>query len=134
LNSASNTARKRVLIIDDERSIADTLAIILSQAGYEASATYSGESAIFIAQTTTPSLIISDIQMPGMDGITAALKIRALLPKCRVILFSGYPEAHFDRAQANGLEILSKPLSPEVLLKHVHRELEDQIRKNSAGC
>jgi DNA-binding NtrC family response regulator len=134
LNSASNTARKRVLIIDDERSIADTLAIILSQAGYEASATYSGESAIFIAQTTTPSLIISDIQMPGMDGITAALKIRALLPKCRVILFSGYPEAHFDRAQANGLEILSKPLSPEVLLKHVHRELEDRIRKNSAGC
>jgi DNA-binding NtrC family response regulator len=134
LNSASNTARKRVLIIDDERSIADTLAIILSQAGYEASATYSGESAIFIAQTTTPSLIISDIQMPGIDGITAALKIRALLPKCRVILFSGYPEAHFDRAQANGLEILSKPLSPEVLLKHVHRELEDQTRKNSAGC
>ena len=134
MNSVEKSARTRVLVIDDEHSIADTLAIILTQAGYEASATYSGESAIFIAQTTSPALIISDIQMPGIDGITAAVKLRSLLPKCRVILFSGYPEAHIDRAHENGLEILPKPLSPEVLLKHVHRELEDQARKNFAGC
>lgn len=134
LNLDSKLARKRVLVIDDERTIADTLAMILRQAGYEASATYSGESAIFVAQTTAPALIISDIQMPGIDGIEAALKIRTMLPRCRFILFSGYPEAHFERAQQNGFEILSKPLSPEVLLKYVHRELEDQVRKSSAGC
>jgi len=111
--------------VDDERAIADTLAIILTQAGYHTSAAYSGESAIVVANTIAPSLIISDIQMHGLDGISSSLEIRKILPNCRVILFSGFPDAHTERARKHGFTILTKPLSPEVLLKHVHNELQD---------
>ena len=125
---------KRILIIDDERAIADTLAIILTQSGYSASAAYSGESAIFIARSVTPSLVISDIQMPGLDGISTALELRKLFPACRFILFSGYPEAHMERAMANGFNILTKPLAPEVLIKHVHTAFGDRAYGKNAGC
>ena len=130
----SSPVSKRILIVDDERSIADTLALILSRSGYSASAAYSGESAIFIAQTLSPTLVISDIQMPGLDGISTALELRKLLPTCRFILFSGYPEAHLERAQQNGFNILTKPLAPTVLLQHVHAELQDRAKRNGAGC
>jgi DNA-binding response OmpR family regulator len=126
-------SRHRILIVDDERSIADTLAIILSKAGYDALAAYSGESAVAVARMITPALIVSDIQMPGMDGISAALEIRKLLPDCRIILFSGYPESHTRRARENGFEILSKPLSPQTLLQHIHSALKGRVKRTSAG-
>jgi CheY-like chemotaxis protein len=129
----STSPQQRILVVDDEHSIADTLAIILTRAGYEASAAYSGDSAITIAQHTAPALIVSDIQMPGMDGISAALEIRKLLPDCRVILFSGYPESHIERARANGFNILSKPLSPQTLLRHIHLALQGRVKETSAG-
>src|SRR4051794_28315706 len=130
----SSPSRPRILIVDDERSIADTLAIILTKAGYEASAVYSGDSAIAIAKQSTPALIVSDIQMPGMDGISAALEIRKSLPDCRVILFSGYPESHMQRARDNGFSILSNPLSPQALLKHIQTALKPKSKQNGAGC
>jgi CheY-like chemotaxis protein len=129
----SSSPRIRILIVDDERSIADTLAIILTKAGYEASAAYSGDSAIAIAKQATPALIVSDIQMPGMDGISAAVEIRKLLPECHVILFSGYPESHTKRARESGFTILSKPLSPQTLLQHIQAALQGRVRRTSAG-
>ena len=126
--------RARILIVDDERSIADTLAIILTKSGYDATAAYSRDTAITVAQRVAPALIVSDIQMPGMDGISAALEIRKLLPDCHVILFSGYPESHMKRARENGLSILSKPLSPQTLLKHIHNALKPKAKQNGAGC
>lgn len=132
MKSVRQPAAKRVLIVDDERAIADTLALILEQAGYQTSAAYSGESAIVVANTVTPSLIISDIQMPGIDGIASSLKIRKMLPNCRVVLFTGCPEAHAERAKKHGFNLLSKPLSPEVLLKHVHNELQDHLAKGKS--
>jgi YesN/AraC family two-component response regulator len=81
----------------------------------------------------SPALVVSDIQMPGMDGISAAIEIRKLLPDCHVILFSGYPESHMKRARENGFEILSKPLSPQTLLKHIHSALQDRVKRTSAS-
>jgi DNA-binding response OmpR family regulator len=129
----SSPSRQRILIVDDERSIADTLAIILSNAGYDASAAYSGDSAVAAARMITPALIVSDIQMPGMDGISAAIEIRKLLPECHVILFSGYPETHMQRARENGFSILSKPLSPQTLLNHIRTALQGRVKRTSAG-
>jgi CheY-like chemotaxis protein len=126
--------KTRILIVDDERSIADTLALILGRAGYQVTAAYSGESAISLAQITTPDLIVSDIQMPGIDGISASLEIRKVLPDCHVLLFSGYPEAHLDRALSNGFNILTKPLSPQMLLKHIELKLRGRAKGNGAGC
>ena len=62
---------KRVLIVDDEPTIADTLAIILNKAGFNASAVYSGTEAVEVAKSVKPDLIISDVAMSHKYSITA---------------------------------------------------------------
>lgn len=112
--------RPRVLVVDDERVIADTLAIILNQNGFEASAVYTGNSAVDQARSVRPDLIISDVIMPDMNGIEAAIKIRAMLPQCKILLFSGQAATadllEQARTQGHEFEILAKPVHPQDLL------------------
>jgi CheY-like chemotaxis protein len=113
-------AKPRVLVVDDERVIADTLAIILNQHGYDASAVYTGTSAVERARALRPDLIISDVIMPDMNGIEAAIHIRDFLPSCKILLFSGQAATadllESARAQGHEFEILAKPVHPQDLL------------------
>jgi DNA-binding response OmpR family regulator len=114
------SARPRVLVADDERVIADTLAVILNRSGFEAVAVYSGEQAVETAATFRPDMIISDVIMLDMNGIDAAVRIRAMLPQCKVLLFSGQAATAdlLERARSQGheFEILAKPVHPQDLL------------------
>jgi CheY-like chemotaxis protein len=113
-------AKRRVLVVDDERVIADTLAIILKQAGFDASPVYTGTEAVEMARSTKPDLIISDVIMPDMNGIEAAILIRGFLPTCKILLFSGQAATAdlLENARARGheFEILAKPVHPQELL------------------
>lgn len=112
--------RPKVLVVDDEQVIADTLAKILDINGYDASAVYSGLSAVESARVLQPDLIISDVIMQDMDGIEAAIKIRAFLPSCKILLFSGQAATadllENARSQGHDFEILAKPVHPSELL------------------
>ena len=79
--------KSKVLVADDEQVIANTLAIILNQAGFEARAVYSGEKAIEALDNFYPDMLISDVIMTGMTGIEAAIVTRQKLPKCKILLF-----------------------------------------------
>lgn len=113
-------AKPRVLVVDDEHVIADTLAIILNQAGFNASAVYTGNDAVELARSEKPDLIISDVIMPDMNGIEAAIHIRGFLPSCKILLFSGQAATAdlLENARARGyeFEILAKPVHPQDLL------------------
>jgi CheY-like chemotaxis protein len=113
-------AKPRVLVADDEQVIANTLAIILNQAGFEARAVYSGETALEIIEEFQPNMLISDVIMTGMTGIEAAIKVRAKLPGCKILLFSGQAATAdlLEKARAHGheFEILAKPVHPTDLL------------------
>ncbi len=117
---SSPQAKPRVLVVDDERVIADTRAIILNQHGFEASAVYTGTGAVERAKTIRPDLIISDVIMPDMNGIEAAIHIRGFLPGCKILLFSGQAATadllESARAQGHEFEILAKPVHPQDLL------------------
>ncbi|HWY70419.1 MAG TPA: response regulator [Terriglobales bacterium] len=112
--------KPRVLVVDDERVIADTLAIILNQNGFTATAVYSGTGAIEKARSERPDLIISDVIMEDMNGIDAAINIRQFLPSCKILLFSGQAATAdlLEKARAKGhqFEILAKPVHPQDLL------------------
>jgi CheY-like chemotaxis protein len=129
-NMAKDTTANRpvILVVDDEPIIADTLAHILSQKGYAASAAHDGESAIQDALVRPPNLVISDVSMPGMNGIDLGIAIRKIFPDCKVILFSGQSASQDLVAAAlsvgNHFEFLQKPLQPEVLLKRVAESLK----------
>lgn len=115
--------RLRVLIVDDEQVIADTLARIFEINGYEASVAYTGSSAVESARSLRPDLIISDVIMPDMNGIEAAIHIRDFLPSCKILLFSGQAATadllENARAQGHDFEILAKPVHPSELLAKV---------------
>jgi CheY-like chemotaxis protein len=112
--------KTKVLIADDEQVIANTLAIILNQAGFEAQAVYSGEKALEIARVFQPDMLISDVVMTGITGIEAAIKIITELPSCKVVLFSGQAATadllEDSRARNYHFEIFSKPVHPAQLL------------------
>ena len=114
------TTKPRVLVADDEQVIANTLAIILNQAGFEAKAVYSGEGAVESLDEFQPNMLISDVIMTGMTGIEAAIEIRNRLPKCKILLFSGQAATadllEKARAQGHEFEILAKPVHPTDLL------------------
>jgi len=114
------SSKPKVLVVDDERVIADTLAIILTQAGFDASAVYTGTGAVERAREEKPDLVISDVIMPDMNGIEAAIKIREILPGCKILLFSGQAATadllEKARQQGHEFEILAKPVHPQDLL------------------
>jgi CheY-like chemotaxis protein len=116
----TNTVKPRVLVADDEQVIANTLAIILNQSGFDARAVYSGEKAIEAIDEFQPDMLISDVIMTGMTGIEAAIQMREKLPKCKILLFSGQAATAdlLERARSQGheFEILAKPVHPTDLL------------------
>jgi CheY-like chemotaxis protein len=116
----SSKAKRRVLVVDDEQVIADTLSIILNKAGFDASPVYSGTAAVESARAIQPDLIISDVIMGDMNGIEAAIQIRSFLPSCKILLFSGQAATadllESARAKGHEFEILAKPVHPQDLL------------------
>ncbi len=117
---SSAKPKRRVLVVDDEQVIADTLSIILNHAGFDASPVYTGSAAVESARKLHPDLIISDVIMPDMNGIEAAIQIRSFLPSCKILLFSGQAATadllENARAQGHEFEILAKPVHPQDLL------------------
>jgi DNA-binding NtrC family response regulator len=107
---------RRVYVVDDEKCIADTLAVILRNSRYEASAFYDAQSALEQAACCSPELVISDVVMPGMNGVEMAVLIKERHPECKVLLFSGQA-ATMDmlegvRTQGHNFEVLAKPIHP----------------------
>jgi CheY-like chemotaxis protein len=118
--SESWTVRAKIIVADDEPMIATTLVEILETAGFDAVAVPDGVAAIEQARIIHPDILLSDVQMPRMNGIEAAKKIREFLPNCRIVLFSGHIETGdlLERARSEGheFEILTKPIHPKDLL------------------
>src|SRR3954468_3959192 len=113
----------KILVVDDEPVIADTLVNILEGEGHDAFAMSDGESAVKWAEKLRPDAVVTDVIMPGMNGIETAKAILRLLPDCRIILFSGQAASSdlLAKAKAEGysFEILAKPINPDALLEQI---------------
>jgi CheY-like chemotaxis protein len=122
------SAKTKVLIADDERVIADTLAMILNQGGFEALAVYSCVKALEMAPDFKPDLLISDVIMSELNGIEAAIRMKALLPDIRVFLLSGQTATaemlEKENAADYGFEVLAKPLHPNDLIRKLRAKME----------
>ena len=110
-----------ILVVDDEVIIADTLAQILNRNGFQAHACYGGREAIENARRMQPSMVLTDISMPQIDGIAAAVAIREFCPAARIVLFSGQAATLeiLERIRSAGheFELLPKPIHPTELLR-----------------
>lgn len=115
--------RGRVLVVDDDRPIADSLAFMLAHEGYETKAAYSGREAVTAAKDFRPNLLITDLVMPDISGTDAATQICKAMPDIKVIVFSGQVTGAelAERAASAGcvLDIVEKPLHPQELLSKI---------------
>jgi CheY-like chemotaxis protein len=113
----------KILIVDDEKAIADSLAMVLSTRPYETRIAYSAEDAIEILSVWQPEVAILDVILPRMNGIDLAIVVRENYPRCNVLLFSGQPDAGLilEEALKKGyaFDILAKPVPPALMLEAI---------------
>jgi CheY-like chemotaxis protein len=135
--------RPAVLVVDDERIIANTLSVILTKSGFLTMAAYDGASALELAESFRPDLLISDVVMPEMTGIELAITLTQRLPNCKVLLFSGQAATVdlLEKARKTGHDFttLTKPVHPTEMLRHISEclatgeEFPELATKSPAG-
>jgi two-component system CheB/CheR fusion protein len=116
---ASTPTRLRVLIADDNRDAAESLARLLEMSGHEVNVVTNGAAAIAQAASTRPDVVLLDIGMPGLDGYEVARRLRALRRSepLRIIAVTGWgQEADRTRSREAGFDVhLVKPVDPGLL-------------------
>jgi CheY-like chemotaxis protein len=118
--------RPVILVVDDERVIADSLTAVLRRSNFAAMAAYDALSALELAAIIPPQLLITDVSMPGMNGIQLALALVRTIADCKVLLFSGHA-THLDLVEANAagfhFPLLRKPIPPNQMLARIAESL-----------
>jgi CheY-like chemotaxis protein len=120
-----SSRKQRVLVVDDEQLIAQSLRDILVRAGFDTVFALSGTEAIELAEQICPDIVISDVIMPDLDGVQTAIRIRRACPDARILLFSGQAATSeiLERARAEGHDfaLLPKPIHPVRLLAAIRK-------------
>lgn len=127
--------KAKVLVVDDEPVIADTLEQILNRNGFLATALYDGRAAIELAAEWRPDILLTDVVMPRMDGFEAAVHIAEAVPGCRVLLLSA--QLHLERLNACRAEgfrfgYLLKPIHPADLITLLRAEMYRKSLKDNS--
>ena len=121
--------KSRVLVIDDEAAIRDSLRMILEYEDYQFVGAASGQEALEIVKRERPDIVLLDIKMPGMDGMEVLRKLRALDEGLPVVMISGHGNTAtaVEAIRLGAIDFLDKPLSSErviVTLRNVLRQSE----------
>ena len=124
-------ALPKLLIVDDERLIADTLATIFNGSGYEARPAYSAEQALEVIVGWDPAIAIIDVIMPAMNGIDLGILLRAKRPSIQVMLISGQMVTGLPTGEArkkeHPFETLAKPIPVSQLLEMTAKLLPSRL-------
>jgi CheY-like chemotaxis protein len=119
---------QRVLLVDDYPDALEIWSLYLEMSGYEVVTADDGKSAVELANSTHPDVIVMDLELPGITGFEAARRLRASVNTRAIPLIAatGYSHAHqLDEAQNAGFDrILIKPCDPATLVAEIERLLE----------
>ncbi len=107
--------KSRVLVIDDEAAIRDSLRMILEYEDYQFVGAASGQEALDVVRRERPDIVLLDIKMPGMDGMEVLRKLRALDEGLPVVMISGHGNTAtaVEAIRSGAIDFLDKPLSSE---------------------
>ena len=107
--------KRRILVIDDEKSIRDSLKMILEYDGYECLLAPSGQDGLLAISHDVPDLVFLDIKMQGLDGLEVLRKIRAFDKGMPVVMISGHGTVStaVEATKLGAFDFLEKPLSTE---------------------
>ncbi|MFH1242515.1 MAG: response regulator [Pseudomonadota bacterium] len=119
----SRDTKTKILVIDDEESIRTLLRISLSHKGFEVFTSEDGEKGIEIFKQQKPPIVLTDIKMPGIDGLEVLKRIRELDPDTRVIVITGHGdmESAIDALRLEASDFINKPVKDEALMLAIKR-------------
>jgi DNA-binding response OmpR family regulator len=109
-------ARGRVLLVDDEPSARETLSRLLAADGFEVSVATSGTEAMEMLRRRAPDALVTDLHMPGMDGIELLRETRALHPELIVVVVSGEARRPLAVIEAGADAYIVKPVEADELV------------------
>ncbi|MHC4251171.1 MAG: sigma-54-dependent transcriptional regulator [Planctomycetota bacterium] len=118
--------KANILVVDDEELIRDSLVEALEENGYAAQAAADGEAALGLASAESYDVVVSDIRMPGMDGIELLKKLRELSPETMVVMITAYAELQtaIDALRYGAADYVLKPFKRAEILGKVERIVE----------
>ncbi|MBS3919904.1 MAG: UDP-3-O-[3-hydroxymyristoyl] N-acetylglucosamine deacetylase [Deltaproteobacteria bacterium] len=121
---------KKILIVDDEERVVQSVRGVLEDEGFRVSSAKSGEEAIEAFQRENPDVTLLDIWMPGMDGIEVLKRFKGMVPDCQVIMISGHATISTAMAavKLGAFDFIEKPVSLDVLLMTIRRALDRQMQ------
>ncbi|MBL0226420.1 MAG: sigma-54-dependent Fis family transcriptional regulator [Geobacteraceae bacterium] len=126
--------KTRILVVDDERSMREMLSILLEREGYEAVEAKNGQEALELFETSLFDLVISDIQMPGINGIELLARIKKLAPEVPVLMITAFATAEqaVDAIKLGAFHYFTKPFNNDEIRALVRNALEksDLKREN----
>jgi len=119
----------RVLIVDDNHELAENIAELLADEGYETTVAFSSEQALTLAKAEKYELVLADIRMPGMNGVELIEVLGKLNPEATFVLMTAYTsDQMLTKAMRSGVEaILPKPLAVERLLEIMPRRVDASL-------
>jgi heterodisulfide reductase subunit A len=117
---------KRVLIVDDEPIVRESIRDWLKTAGYQVETAENGEDALKILENNDFGVIILDVRLPGKTGIKVLREVKAVKPDIKSIIITAYPSSELaDEARELGaIDYLIKPVAPDDLEKLVQEALQ----------
>jgi DNA-binding response OmpR family regulator len=118
---------KAILVVDDDRPICDLLADLFADEGYDVSRAYEGLTAFALAERRHPDLVLTDVMMPGLDGVSLIRRLRDHGVRAPVLLMSTfYADVDLPRVRC-----ISKPFDLDDLLVIVRRTLRSSARSGN---
>lgn|SRR5262245_59140264 len=124
--------RPRALVVDDDESLAQIVALMLRAAGFEVETAHNGIDGYWTYRRNPTDWVVSDIQMPELNGLGMMRWIRSHNPRVKTIYMSGEVEkfktALTQETQEFGAKVLLKPFSKENLMKHIFTAPETDSR------
>jgi DNA-binding response OmpR family regulator len=115
----------RILVVDDEHLITDTICAILNANGFDAVGAYNADEALEAVALSQPEIVLTDVLMPRMSGVDLGIKLRGQFPRMKIVLFSGQASTSsmIERAEVDGhsFPLFPKPIHPEELIARLRQ-------------
>ena len=125
-STATSTVR-RVLVVDDDQRSRDAVARLLAEEGYDATVASDGEEASGLLATWRPDLVLTDLEMPRLDGCGLLARVRCVLPGIPVIVLSARAglEGRNSLERQGAAGFFAKPVQVDALLARIHDLLSE---------